>query len=199
LSASIAGVLLAAGQSSRMGPDHKLLVDFYGVPLVRATVANALASPLHPLIVVTGHRADDVAAALAGLPVLLVHNANYADGMAGSLLMGLAAVPETCTAAVVLLGDMPRIGATVITALIGATAGNSVESLCVPVNEGRRGNPVLIGRRWFPELSGLSGDTGARHLLKRHDGLVTEVAVADDAIFLDIDTPQALALARSRG
>jgi molybdenum cofactor cytidylyltransferase len=194
----IAGVVLAAGRSSRMGPEHKLLADLHGEPLVRHTVRNALAALLDPVVVVTGHRADEVAAALAGLPVQLVYNPDFADGMASSLLTGLGAVPESCSGAAIVLGDMPRISPATIALLVDA-AGTSVEALVAPVHDGRRGNPVILGRRWFNDLAGLSGDSGARQLLKDYGRNVTDVPVAEDTIFVDIDTPGELALARSMG
>jgi molybdenum cofactor cytidylyltransferase len=181
-----------------MGPEHKLLADLHGEPLVRRTVRNALASPLDPVIVVTGHRADEVAAALTGLPVQLVHNPDFADGMASSLLAGLGGLPASCVGAVIVLGDMPRIGPEIIATLVSAS-DHSVTALVVPVCGGRRGNPVLIGRSWFKDLAGLSGDAGARQLLKDYGANVTEVTIPADAIFLDVDTPGGLALARSMG
>ncbi|MEK9724533.1 MAG: NTP transferase domain-containing protein, partial [Rhodospirillaceae bacterium] len=102
----IAGIVLAAGLSTRAAPLNKLLVDFQGAPMVRRTAEALLASQAGPVVCVTGHMRDAVAGALAGLDVGLVHNPDYAAGMAGSLAAGIAALPEDAAGALVALGDM---------------------------------------------------------------------------------------------
>ncbi|MDX1715895.1 MAG: nucleotidyltransferase family protein [Anderseniella sp.] len=185
---TLAGIILAAGTSSRFGAANKLLADWHGQPMARTVAEAALATELDPVIVVTGHQADEVAAALAGLDVLFVHNASFADGQAGSLKTGISAVPEWCDGAMVLLGDMPRVCAGEINALIDAFADES--AIVVPTYQGQRGNPVIIGRAHFPALQRLSGDTGARDLLRAAG--VTRVEMDTDAILADYDTPEAL-------
>src|SRR6185295_7826809 len=97
-----------AGRSSRMGGPNKLLADIAGKPLVRIAVDQALAARARPVIVVTGHQRERVEAALAGLPVKLVHNPDFAEGLGTSLKTGIAAVPEDADGAIVCLGDMPQ-------------------------------------------------------------------------------------------
>ena len=108
-----------------------------------------------------------------------------------ALRAGIAALPPEATGAVILLADMPRVTAAVIDALIAALAANPDALAAVPVFEGRRGNPVALARALFPAIQTLTGDQGARRLLT--EGKVLEVAVADSAVTLDIDTPDALA------
>lgn len=189
----IAAVILAAGRSSRMG-SAKLLERLEGKPLVRWAAEAALASSARPVVVVTGHRADEVAAALTELPVELVHNPDYAQGMATSLRAGVAHV-EHADAAVICLGDMPRVTARHIDRLIDAFDPTAAP-IVVPTHERKRGNPVLWARRFFPEIEDLRGDVGARALLERHAEAVHLLAIDEPGILLDVDTPEALQLLR---
>ena len=187
----VAAVILAAGQSRRMGATNKLLATFDGEPLVRRTVQAAIASNANPVIVVTGHMADRVTAALAGLDVEISHNRDYADGLATSLTAGLAAVPANTSGALVMLADMPGVSGGVIDKLIAAFSPGQGRAIVLPTAAGKRGNPVLWSRAYFPELMALSGDTGARHLLAEHDDAVTTVEIGA-AVAVDVDTPEAL-------
>ncbi len=194
----IAAIVLAAGESRRMRlpgsePGTKLLCPIDGRPMLLWAVEAALASQADPVIVVTGHARDAVEAALAGRAVRLVHNPAYAEGLSTSLRAGLAAVPAGAEGALVLLGDMPRIGAALLDRLIAAYAPVEGRAIVVPTRDGKRGNPVLWDRRFFAAMDALRGDVGARHLIGEHDDWVAEVAVEDDAPLLDVDTPQALA------
>ena len=199
--AEIAAIILAAGQASRYRAGggmeaSKLIAVVDGVPMVRLVAQATLASRARPVIAVTGHAREVVAAALGGLAIGFAHNPLYADGMASSLRAGIAALPPEATGAVILLADMPRVSAAVIDALIAALAANPDALAAVPVFEGRRGNPVALARALFPAIKTLTGDQGARRLLA--EGKVIEVAVADRAVTLDIDTPDALAALSGR-
>jgi molybdenum cofactor cytidylyltransferase len=179
-----------------MGGPNKLLAELGGKPLVRIAVEQALASKASSVVVVTGHQAEQVRRALDGLSVAFVHNPGFAAGLATSVKAGIAAVPDDADAAIVCLGDMPLIDATLIDRLIEAFAPDRGALIVMPFNEGRRGNPVLWSRRFFAELMTLEGDVGARHLIERHTEAVAEVAVEGPGAFLDIDTPEALDKAR---
>ncbi len=193
---NVAAVVLAAGRSTRMGGPNKLLAELNGKKLVRIVAEQALASKASPVIVVTGHQAEEVEAALRGLNVKLVRNSAFAEGLATSVKAGIAAVPEIADGAVVCLGDMPLIDAKLIDRLVEVFAPDRGSLIVVPVAGGRRGNPVLWSRRFFPELMALDGDVGARHLIARHLEAVTEVEVPGNSAFLDIDTPEMLTDAR---
>jgi molybdenum cofactor cytidylyltransferase len=190
----VAALILAAGRSRRMGGPNKLLATFDGTPLVRRVAEAALASRAHPVIVVTGHRREAVEAALAGLDVQLVHNPEFVEGLSASLRTGIATVPEDCAGALVTLADMPGITAEVLDSLIRAFNPRESRAIVVPTAAGKRGNPVLWARAFFPELMWLTGDTGARHLIEAHADAVHRLEVGD-AIAVDVDTPQALAAA----
>jgi molybdenum cofactor cytidylyltransferase len=190
---SIAALVLAAGRSTRMGGPNKLVAEIGGKPLVRIAAEQALASRAKPVIVVTGHQRERVEAALAGLPVRLVHNPDFADGLATSVRAGIAAVPATADGALICLGDMPQVDAALINRLIAAFAPEQGALAVIPTINGQRGNPVLWSRRFFPDLMAIEGDTGARQLIGRYGEAVIEVPVTGAAALTDIDTQEALA------
>ena len=194
---NVAAMILAAGRSTRMGGPNKLLAELGGKPLVRIVTEQALASRAQGVIVVTGHQADEVQNALHGLKVTFAHNPDFAEGLAGSVKAGIAAVPSGADGVVICLGDMPLIEARLIDRMIESFAPDRGNLIVVPVSDGRRGNPVLWSRRFFNELMTLDGDIGARHLIAKHGEAVAEVPVEGHSAFLDIDTPEALETARS--
>lgn len=185
----VAAIVLAAGRARRMGR-NKLIAELDGAPIVRRVAGAALASRARPVVVVTGHEADAVRAALAGLDVVLAHNPDHAEGMSTSLRVGLAAAGPA-DAALVCLGDMPRLAAHHLDAVIAARAGD--DTIVVPTFDRKRGNPVLWPRRYFAEIAALTGDVGARALIDRYAEHVCFLPVDDPAILLDVDTPAALA------
>jgi molybdenum cofactor cytidylyltransferase len=147
------------------------------------------------LWVVTGHQADAVRAALGDREVDFAHNAQHAEGIGASIRAGVRALDPATDGALVCLGDLPGLRAASVEALLDAFAP---ERICVPVHEGRRGHPVLFGRRFLPELAELAGDRGARGILKAHPEAVCEVPEADAGVALDVDDAQQLARARDR-
>ncbi len=195
----IAAIILAAGASSRYraaagldSPNTKLVATQDGEALVRRVARAAIASRAKPVVVVTGHARADVEAALAGLPLQFAHNPDFATGMASSLKTAIAALPENVRGAVVMLGDMPRVSATIVDRLIAGFEAHPSARAVAPVFRGERGNPVLIASALFVEVLTLEGDVGARLLLRAAGDDVVEVEIADDAVFYDVDTPEAL-------
>jgi len=189
----IAALVLAAGQSRRMGPANKLLQPLRGKSMVRHVVDAALASSAATVTVVTGHQDGEVREALAGTAVAFVHNDDYAQGLSTSLQAGIAALPDDCDGVVVCLGDMPDITSETLDALVAAYNPAESRAIVVPTHAGKRGNPVLWDRRFFEAMAAVAGDTGARHLIGENEDLVAEVEMAGDGILRDIDTPEALA------
>ena len=161
--------------------------------MVAHAVDAMLASRAAPVIVVTGHQADEVRAALGERPVIWAHNPDYAEGLSTSLKAGLAALPDDAEGVVIGLGDMPRITAAQIDRLIAAFNPLEGRAIFVPTVRGKRGNPVLFATRFVPEMREIGGDVGARHLIGEHDDEVVEIEMDDDGALLDIDTPDALA------
>ena len=187
----VAGIVLAAGTSSRMGR-NKLVENLDGVAMVRRAVDAALASRLDPILVVTGHEADRIGAALRGADVTLVrHQADYREGLSSSLRAGIAAVPGDCDGAMILLGDMPGISPALIDRLVAAFDPDQGRAICIACAGGQRGHPVLWSRGYFGEITALDGDKGARELLDRHAGALHEIQADDDTPLTDIDTQEA--------
>ncbi len=183
--AMVGAVVLAAGRSSRFGDAHKLLADWRGKPIIAHSIDAITAAGLPPPIVVLGHAADAVRAALAGRAVRFVEAADWADGMGRSLAAGIAAVPADWDAALVCLADMPAVEPDLIAALAAAPG-----EVVVPAWHGKRGHPVRWPRRAFAGLMALSGDAGGKALMAQHS--VTEVAAPSPACLADVDTPAAL-------
>jgi len=193
----VAAIVLAAGRSTRMGAVNKMLAEMGGRPLVRIAAEQAVASHAKPVIVVTGHERERVEAALKGLPVRIVHNPDYAEGLGTSLKTGIAAVPEEADAAIVCLGDMPQVDAALINRLIGALDPERGALIVVPTIDGRRGNPVVWSRRFFHDLMSIQGDIGARHLIGSYAEAVVEMPVTGAAALTDVDTPESLSAVKA--
>lgn len=188
----IGAIVLCAGRSQRMGGTNKLLAELDGKPVVAHAVDAVLASSARPVVVVTGHEPERVQAALAGRAVRFVHNPDYAAGMSTSLRVGALALSAEADGLLICLGDMPRIRPAELEAVIGAFDPDDGRSLVLPTYRGQRGHPVLISARYLPALAELSGDVGARAILKRHAESVCTVPVEHDGVLTDVDTPEAL-------
>ncbi len=185
----VAAILLAAGRSTRFAGGAKLLAPFAGKPLARWTADAARASRARPVIAVTGPRRAEIEAAIGSESVRFVDNPHYAEGLASSLRAGVAALPEHVAGALICLADMPRVSAPLLDALIRAfeTAPPGTGAVA-PIHEGRPGNPALIGRAFFPLVSQLSGDEGARRLLRAAGAPVLFLPVDDPGVLYDVDT-----------
>jgi molybdenum cofactor cytidylyltransferase len=197
--ARIGAVVLAAGLSRRMGKANKLLAEIDGGAMVTRVADAITASKASPTIVVTGHEAERVEAALAGRNVAFVRNPQYEEGLASSVRRGIAALPEDVAGVLICLGDMPRIRTAHIDRLIAAFNPVEGRAICVPTYRGKRGNPVLFARRFFAEMQRLKGDTGARQLIGQYHEIVFEVEMDDDGVLIDVDSPDKLVKLRAEG
>ena len=191
----IAALVLAAGRSTRMGPDHKLLLqDASGLAMAASVAAACSASQADWLIVVTGHQADRVTQAMRTIRLRadarFVYAPDHETGLSASLRAGLAALPAQADGVLVCLADMPHVGPATMDRLIAASGPGRASDAVVPVWQGRRGNPVLWNRRCFAVLAGLSGDTGGRQLLQGAGTVVHEVPVDSPGVLTDCDTPE---------
>jgi len=193
----VAALVLAAGASSRMGGSNKLLCEIDGVPMIERAVRAALDSRCAQVVVVTGHQAERIEAALPSGRVNLVRNPDYAAGLAGSLRRGVLSLPVEVDAVLIQLADMPWVGAEHIDRLIAAFDPDD-PAIVAPVRGDRRGHPVLWPRRFFRDLCQLGGDAGARELLAKYASEVRTVTLDTDAIFADVDTPAELDLAQRK-
>ena len=186
---NVAAIVLAAGQSRRMGGDNKLTRALEGTALIRRSVETVLAAAARPVIVVTGHESAKIHALLDGLPVTFVDNARYAEGLSTSLKAGLDAVPADADGALVCLGDMPAVSTAHLDALVAGFDPPNGKCIGVPTHDGKRGNPTLWSRLLFDDMRQVAGDVGARHLIGANESLVYEVEFGDTGVLTDLDTP----------
>ena len=175
---------------------NKLLADMGGRPLIVRTVQNILASQVNKVFVVTGHQADEIRAALQSEDVEFAHNSEFASGLASSVGVGVTAAKDF-DGVLICLGDMPLVSPQILDKMIETYDFAQGRDLVVPTYEGKFGNPVLWGSRYFPELTALRGDRGARELIDRYRERVIGIEVGDEAVALDADTPEALARIKS--
>jgi len=191
MAGKVHAIILAAGQSRRMGKSNKLLASFDGKTMVHQVAEIASASRVAGITVVTGHEDEDVQDALSGIDVAFTHNPDFASGLASSLRCGIAALPADCSGAIILLADMPRITTAMIDRQIAAFTEASQNSIIQATSHGKRGNPVLWPSCYFDALKQISGDVGARHIIGQNAERVIEIELGEAAA-LDIDTPEAL-------
>jgi molybdenum cofactor cytidylyltransferase len=184
----VSAVVLAAGESKRMGKKKELL-PIGGEPMIRVVVGKLLAARgIGEVIVVLGHRADEVGAALSGITderIELVGNRRYTEGMGTSLALGVSACSWGSAAIVIALADAPFFRTEDVDALVAAYADGA--RIAVPVNGGRRGHPVLFDGAFRGRLEELSGDSGARSILDAEKASVVEVEIADQGFLVDVD------------
>ena len=193
--ARIAGVVLAAGTSSRMGR-NKLFLPLGGISVLRRAVASAGRAGLDPVLVVLGHESDRALAELEGLTCIPVINEEYARGMNTSVRAGISAVPDDSSGAVVMLADMPFVTAGMLRTLV-----ERYRSSETPVVASTYGDvlapPILYGRALFPELRALDGDGCGKRVVKAHHAEAVEVAW-DPAALADLDVPDDVERVRTR-
>jgi len=184
----VAGVILAAGASERLGRPKQLL-RYRNETLVHRTARLARAAGLAPLHVVVGYRGRDVAGALGDLAaaVALVNNPDWSAGMGGSLARGIASLPDAAGAALVLVTDQPHLSGAVLGAILERYRSDAAPLVACRYASGALGVPALFARRFFPELAALAGDRGARALFTRHAAALTTVSFPSGNA--DIDTP----------
>lgn len=191
----VAGVLLAAGTSSRFGDRNKLLADLDGEPLVRHAARTLVDGSLDPLVVVVGHEGAQVRAGVEGLGFTVVENPDYADGQATSVRAAVATLgSDSADAAVFALADMPSVSPESIRLLVAAHRAGRGSALAA-AHEGIRGNPVLFDAGHFPALAGVDGDVGGRELLRSGENSAL-VETGDPGVRRDVDTRDDLAAVR---
>jgi molybdenum cofactor cytidylyltransferase len=191
----VAGVVLAAGLSRRMGT-NKMLIELGGQTLVRRAVATAIEGGLAPVLVVVGHESERVQQELTGLRCTPVQNPEFARGIHSSLRTGIAALPPGVQAAVVLLGDMPLVEARMVRDLVAAFREGSAP-LAVSLYGEVVAPPIVYSRSLFPELRAIDGDGCGKRVVKRHRAEALELRWPEETL-TDLDSPRDVERVRAR-
>lgn len=185
---SMAAIILAAGQSRRMGAVNKLLLDVNGVPMIRGVVETLMRDEIEPVVVVTGHEYEQVEACLEGIPVQFAFNPRYEEGMGASIAVGIRSLAAGRHSGVlVCVGDLPNLNSSVVAKLVNAFQAERGQRIVAPVFQGKRGHPVLFPIGYSEKLKQLRGDVGARDLLRQDAQLVVELETEDDGVTRDWD------------
>jgi molybdenum cofactor cytidylyltransferase len=184
----ISAILLAAGESRRMG-SFKQLLPLSGKSFVRCCVDNLLASKVSEVIVVTGHQESLIREELAGRPVKLAHNTDYRRGMGSSVKRGLEAVSTNSDAVLVALVDQPQIAPDIIDKVIDAYEAER-PLIAIPAYHGRNGHPIILDMRLRDEIAGMDPELGLRQVVHAHAAGVATVAIETEAVLIDFDYPE---------
>ena len=186
----ISAIILAAGESRRMGVKNKLLLPISGEVLIRNFVKSVCASNVSEVVVVVGHEADKIEEVLQGQPVQFVENINYMEGMTSSIQAGIQAASEESEGLMICLSDQPFIETSDFNRLIHEFTDlfDSESSLIiVPVFKGQRGNPVLFSRQFRNIILQHKGE-GCRGIIQSHQECIQEVTMENDNVLKDVDT-----------
>ncbi len=182
----VSAILLAAGESKRMGR-LKQLLPLGKTTMVEQTIDNLLNSKVNEVIVVLGHEAEEIIKKIATKPVKIEVNPIYHQGMSTSIIAGLKLVDDGARAVMLALADQPFIDSQTINRLIDEFCDHN-KGIVIPTYQSRRGHPIIFAIKYKEELSSLKGDIGGRQIMERHPDDVLEVAVASPGINIDIDT-----------
>ncbi|VAV91624.1 hypothetical protein MNBD_ALPHA01-869 [hydrothermal vent metagenome] len=187
----IAAIVLAAGQSKRMGQENKLLLPFEGQTVLSHVLEQVEQAGFSDTLVITGHQKDRIEQEISRHDAKAVHNDLYEEGISSSVKLGIGALAKDIDAALVILGDMPNISAGILEKIIAAYDPDKGRSIIIPKHNGKRGNPILWHHEFFSDFDRLEGDMGAKILLKDYPEYISEVEIESNAIFLDMDTFEA--------
>jgi len=186
----ISAIVLAAGESKRMG-QTKLLLPWQGKTLLEHVLDTLLTSQVNEVILVLGHDADRILQKVPTQKIKVVINPDYKEGMSSSILKGLMAMDEKAEAFLTVLADQPGITKEILNRLIhGFQKTRPEKNIVLPTYLGARGHPVLFSTKYKKEALRLRGDVGARQVLVDHPEDILEVEVDSDAVLSDIDTPE---------
>ena len=194
---TVSAIVLAAGESRRMGGINKLMLAVEGEPLLRHTVKTLLASRLGEVVVVLGHQAEEARILLHELEVRTVVNSHYREGQMSSVHCGLETLTRPCDGVMICLVDQPLLTAQDIDVLIDAF-GRRGASILVPTYEGRRGNPIVLAYAHRAEILGGGRNLGCKRLIESNPQLVSTVEMDVDHVVFDLDTPEDYASLQAR-
>ncbi len=182
----VSAILLAAGESKRMGKP-KLLLPFGNSTILEQAIDNLLNSRVDEVIVVVGYQAQEMIKRIANRPVKIALNPAYHEGMGTSIVMGLNLVDDRSLAVMLVLADQPLIDSDTINRLIEAFLNHN-KGIVIPAHKGRRGHPIIFSTSYKEELLGLKGDVGGRQIIREHPDDILEIEVNTQSINIDIDT-----------
>ena len=182
----VSAILLAAGQSKRMG-EPKQLMPFGQSTILEQATDNLLNSAVDEVIVVLGYRAEEMKKTIAAKPVKIVINPNYQQGMSTSITAGLNLIDSQAQAVMLALGDQPSVNSQIINRLIEEFYHHD-KGIVLPTYHGKRGHPTIFAIKYKPELLKLTGDVGAREIIKDHPQDILEVVADSESVISDIDT-----------
>lgn len=182
-------ILLAAGQSSRMGTPNKLLLPIGAMPMIRHVALQYRAAFVGPITVVTGHDAEAVTAAIADIDVKCVFNPDHARGQQGSVAVGLKTAPDSALL-LIGLGDQPLLKPEDIQTLIAAHKEADPSKVSIPERRGVRGNPIIVPQELRPQLTANRERPGCMRFTRENPNLVQRHSLMADGFYADIDTPQ---------
>ncbi len=188
---NIANIILAAGQSKRMKKVNKLLININSKNMIQNIIDTATKSNARDNIIVLGHEKEQIEK-FVKKNITIVANNEYKNGLSTSLKKGISALPEDCDAAVIILGDMPKISFNLINSLIKNFDPKNNINIVIPSHKGKRGNPILIGRKFFPDILKLKGDMGAKNIINNNINDIYDIPQRTSSSLIDIDTKEDL-------
>ena len=184
----IAGLILAAGGSSRMGDENKLMMPFQGKPMLNHVVNASLNSNLTQTFVVVGHQSSEIKNLVQSDDIQCVENEQWETGMASSIVAGISQLKQF-DGFLILLGDMPLVTPELINEII---FHGSADKIVIPIKDGLHGNPVFFGSKFRDELLTLYGDSGAKKVIQNNLSSMIKIKIQSNTIFKDYDTKESL-------
>ena len=182
----ISAILLAAGQSKRMNGENKLVKEIQGIPLIKLSVKNILASSINELIIVLGHQKEIIEKLIdKNEKIKFVFNKDFESGMASSIKIGLDNLSEKTEAFFICLGDMPMVNHNIYNQLIKS---KNNKEIIVPNYKGQQGNPVLFNKSMKEKIINISGDVGAKKILELNKDKILNLEINDQGVTKGFDT-----------
>ena len=179
-------ILLAAGQSKRMNGENKLTKEIQGIPLIKHSVKNILASSIDELIVILGYQKEVIEKIIdKNERIKFAFNVNYENGMASSIKTGLNNLSEKTEAFFICLGDMPMVNSDIYNQLIQS---KNNKEIIVPTYKGQQGNPILFSKSIKEKIMTIQGDVGAKKILELNKNKILNVEVGNQSIRKDFNT-----------
>ena len=175
-----------------MKSNNKLLSKLSKTTMINQVVNSAILSNTNSDIIVLGHEKESIEKILPNKDLTISINKNYNQGISSSIKIGISSLPEDCDAAIIILGDMPDVTDKLINNLIKYFNPGIKRHIILPHYKSQLGNPVIISRRFFPEVLQLRGDSGAKNIIKKNLDYVYKLPQKNNASLLDIDTDQEL-------